>query len=145
MNIRILFLCTCLLYMHPMNAVMRAPGTWVRAMATAADSVPYSKTIGPLVIKYMTFNKGYSVNCSLLFANQIVGLKTMTAYDAQYKFDVLIGTYGAKGTMYVLFMPQGQYSTLNTDLFFSSDMLRKDSAYNFQHFRGFVGAWLTSP
>lgn len=120
------------------------PGRVGGAKITSADSSVCSRVIGPLIVKYMTFNKGYSVNCSLMVADQLVGLKTITPFDEIYLFNVIIGTYCVKGTMSAIFMPPSQYSTLSTDVFFRSDLLTKDST-GFQQYKGLVGGWLTNP
>jgi hypothetical protein len=144
MKIRVLFICFSLLCASYISAEVKIPGRFVRSKITYADSSVYSRVIGPLVVKYMTFNKGYSVNCSLIVANQLVGLKTITPYDEIYLFNVIIGTYCVKGTMSALFMPTSQYSTLSTDVFFRSDLLTKDTT-GFQQYKGLVGGWITNP
>lgn len=140
----LLFICFSSLCGSYTSAEVNIPAKLLRPKIIAADSTAYSRVIGPLIIKYMTFNKGYSVNCSLIVADQLVGLKTITPFDETYLFNVIIGTYCVKGTMSAIFLPPSQYSTLSTDVFFRSDLLTKDTT-GFQQYKGLVGGWITNP
>ncbi len=104
----------------------------------SADTVlKGQRNYGSFVIIYSVTDSGYKVNCSLVLAQALAGLSTLTSTAPNYLFNIIVNQNKAYGTLTAYYYPTNQVSTLEGDFYVISE--RSDTI----RFKGTVTGWYT--
>jgi hypothetical protein len=105
---------------------------------SSADTVlKGQRNYGSFVIVYSVTDSGYKVNCSLVLANSLAGLSTLTNTAPNYLFNTIVNKNKAYGILTAYYYPTNQVSTLEGDFYVISE--RSDTI----RFKGTVAGWYT--